>query len=496
MKSITYKDIARLQPEVEKIAAGYGLDFFSIIFELVDYDTMSQLAAYGGFPVRYPHWRFGMEYDQLSKGYRYGLQKIYEMVINTNPCYAYLMKSNPMVDQKLVIAHVYAHCDFFKNNYYFSHTNRKMIDEMANHAIRIRRYIDLYGLENVENFIDTCLSLENLIDYHSPYIKRKLDPKAAARDETPRTVKKLRSKRYMEKYINPPDFIEAQMKELHEKKKDRLAIPEKPERDVLLFLMENAPLENWQHDVLEIIREESYYFSPQGMTKIMNEGWATYWHSTMLTEKLLHPSEVIDYAEHHSGTIANHPGRLNPYRIGVMLFKDIEERWNKGKFGKEYDECDDFVTKKQWDKKTGLGRKKIFEVRQLYNDINFIDTFLTEQFCREHNLFSFAYNKSNKRYEIESREFKMIKQRLLQNLTNLGQPIISVIDANYQNRGELLLHHQFEDVELDKAYAADTLRNLNNIWKRPVYIETLLEEKPAILSFNGTEFKQARFSDN
>jgi stage V sporulation protein R len=216
----------------------------------------------------------------------------------------------------------------------------------------------------------------------------------------------------------------------------------------------------------------------------------------MLTEKLLHPSEVIDYAEHHSGTIANHPGRLNPYRIGVMLFKDIEERWNKGKFGKEYDECDDFVTKKQWDKKTGLGRKKIFEVRQLYNDINFIDTFLTEQFCREHNLFSFAYNKSNKRYEIESREFKMIKQRLLQNLTNLGQPIISVIDANYQNRGELLLHHQFEDVELDKAYAADTLRNLNNIWKRPVYIETLLEEKPAILSFNGTEFKQARFSDN
>lgn len=496
MKSITYQDIARLKPKIQKIANDYGLDFFPVIFELADYDTVSQLAAYGGFPVRYPHWRFGMEYDQLSKGYRYGLQKIYEMVINTNPCYAYLMKSNPVVDQKLVMAHVYAHCDFFKNNFYFSHTNRKMIDEMANHAIRIRRYIDQYGLENVENFIDICLSLENLIDYHSPFIKRKLAPKDAARESAPKTVKKLRSKRYMEKYINPPEFIEAQIKELREKQSDNLNIPENPERDVLLFLIEQAPLESWQQDVLEIIREEAYYFAPQGMTKIMNEGWATYWHSTIMTQKLLHPSEVIDYAEHHSGTIANHPGRLNPYRMGVLLFKDIENRWNKGKFGKEYDDCDDLVEKKNWDKKLGLGREKIFEVRKLYNDVNFIDSFLSEEFCREHNLFSFAYNKGNQRYEIESREFKMIKQRLLQSLTNLGQPIISVVNANYQNRGELLLLHQYEDVELDKNYASDTLTNLNAIWKRPVHIQTELEEKSVLLSFDGEEFKQTRISDN
>ncbi|MCB0295532.1 MAG: SpoVR family protein, partial [Calditrichaeota bacterium] len=323
MRSITQKDIAQLQPRIEKIAAEYGLDFFPVIFELVDYDTVSQLAAYGGFPVRYPHWRFGMEYDQLSKGYRYGLQKIYEMVINTNPCYAYLMKSNPMVDQKLVMAHVYAHCDFFKNNFYFSHTNRKMIDEMANHAIRIRRYIDQFGIEAVENFIDVCLSLENLIDYHSPYIKRQ-DGKADGMNapDAPK-VKRLRSKRYMEKYINPPEFIEAQRKDIEEQQDERITLPGAPQRDVLLFLMEHAPLANWQHDVLGIIREEAYYFAPQGMTKIMNEGWATYWHSTMMTQKILEPSEVIDYAEHHSGTIANHPGRLNPYRIGVLLFQDI-----------------------------------------------------------------------------------------------------------------------------------------------------------------------------
>ncbi len=497
-RSITYEDIHQIQPKIERIAANYGLDFYPIIFELVDYDTMSQLAAYGGFPVRYPHWRFGMEYDQLSKGYRYGLQKIYEMVINTNPCYAYLMKSNPLVDQKLVMAHVYAHCDFFKNNYYFAHTNRKMIDEMANHAIRIRRYIDMYGLETVENFIDTCLSLENLIDPYSPYIRRHADDRLNNGVVEPRrnVVKKLKSKRYMDRFINPPEFLEAQRKKAEESQPKRGQFPQNPERDVLMFLMEYAPLENWQHDILGIIREEAYYFAPQGMTKIMNEGWATYWHSTMMTEKILEPDELVDYAEHHSGTIANHPGRLNPYRMGVLLFKDIEERWNKGKFGHEYEQCEDIREKKMWDKKLGLGRQKIFEVRKLYNDVTFIDTFLTEEFCREHKLFSFAYNKSNKRYEIESREFHMIKQRLLQNLTCMGQPIIRVVEANYHNRGELLLEHQFEGTELDKNYCVDTLKNLHSIWMRPVHIKSILEEKPVILGFDGKEFKQVWISEN
>ncbi len=487
------QEIRVIQQQIEKLARSYGLDFFPVIFELVDYDAMNQLAAYGGFPIRYPHWRFGMEYDHLSKGYRYGLQKIYEMVINTNPCYAYLMESNPLVDQKLVIAHVYAHCDFFKNNFYFSHTNRKMIDEMANHAARIRRYIDRFGLEEVENFIDICLSLDNLIDYYSPYIKRHQKQETESEIDQRPKIKRLRSKKYMEKFINPPEFIAEQKrkfeKEKEEKKKKAQHLPEEPQRDVLLFLLEHAPLKNWQRDVLGIIREEAYYFAPQGMTKIMNEGWATYWHSTMMTNNLLEPKEVIDYAEHHSGTIANHPGHINPYRIGYLLFKDIEDRWNKGQFGKEWEECDDWREKKNWDKKLGLGRQKIFEVRKLYNDVTFIDTFLTEDFCRQHKLFSFAYNEENKRYEIESREFAKIKQRLLQSLTNLGQPIIWVLDANYKNRGELLLRHQFEGIPLDEQYAEDVLKNIHFIWKRPVHITTRNEEGgPIMLGFDGKNF--------
>src|SRR3989338_1611931 len=163
--------IHHIREEIEKWAKEYGLDFFETVFELVDVGQLSEIAAYGGFPTRYPHWRFGMEYDQIFKGHDYGLHKIYELVINNDPCYAYLMRNNSLVDQKIVIAHVFAHCDFFKNNAWFRNTNRKMMNEMGNHATRIREFCEKYGVDEVETFIDTCLSIENLIDVYHPYQK-------------------------------------------------------------------------------------------------------------------------------------------------------------------------------------------------------------------------------------------------------------------------------------------------------------------------------------
>src|SRR5580658_3407646 len=166
-------ELSKVRDQMRKFAEEYGLDPFETIFEMVDSDQINSLAALGGFPVRYPHWRFGMSYDQLSKGYEWGMQKIYEMVINTDPCYAYLLNSNPYIDQKLVMAHVYGHCDFFKNNYWFSKTNRKMLDQMANHASRVRRYMDTYGEDEVESFVDRCLSIEDLIDPYLPFQEQK-----------------------------------------------------------------------------------------------------------------------------------------------------------------------------------------------------------------------------------------------------------------------------------------------------------------------------------
>ncbi|HAG92073.1 MAG TPA: SpoVR family protein, partial [Bdellovibrionales bacterium] len=230
--------MANLTPELEKervkilkAAQEAGLDFYETIFEIVTYDQLNQIASYGGFPVRYPHWRFGMDYEQLSKSYEYGLSKIYELVINTDPCYAYLMEGNEFIDQKLVMAHVYGHCDFFKNNAWFGPTNRKMMDQMANHATRIRRYMDRYGVETVEDFIDVCLSLENLIDRHAPYVTKSNEPK----DHGPAPVSpdgKLKvHKSYMEKYINPPEFLKEQEERRAEEFRNQVrGIPENPER--------------------------------------------------------------------------------------------------------------------------------------------------------------------------------------------------------------------------------------------------------------------------
>ncbi len=260
---------------------------------------------------------------------------------------------------------------------------------------------------------------------------------------------------------------------------------------MLLFLLENAPLDGWEGDLLSMVREEAYYFAPQGQTKIMNEGWASYWHSRIMTEKALTDSEVIDYADHHSGTVAMGPTRLNPYKIGLELFRDIEDRWNRGRFGKEYVECDDMVAKKHWDMKLGLGREKMFEVRRLYNDVTFIDTFLTPEFCQDHRFFVYAYNISSDQYEIASREFDKIKRQLLFQLTNMGRPTIDVVDANYKNRSELLLRHAHEGVDLRHDYARETLKNLHRLWQRPVHIETMSEGVKKVLSFDGNEHSEA-----
>lgn len=490
--------MANLTPELEKwrlkilkVAEGYGLDMFETIFEMITYDQINQFAAYGGFPVRYPHWRFGMEYEQLSKSYEYGLSKIYEMVVNTDPCYAYLMEGNRMVDQKLVMAHVYGHCDFFKNNQWFAPTNRKMMDQMANHATRIRRYTDRYGVDVVEDFVDKILSMENLIDRYSPYIKKSSEKERQDEEAKRSEVSLLRVNRdYMDEYINPQEFVDHQKKRQAEEASRSMKFPAEPERDILQFLMHYAPLKNWQQDIISIIRDEAYYFAPQGMTKIMNEGWASYWHSKIMTQDILSDSEIIDFADAHSGTMAMAPGGFNPYKVGIELFRDIEDRWNKGRFGKEWNECDDIQAKANWDLKLGLGREKIFEVRRNFNDVTFIDEFLTEDFCVRNKMFVYKFNKRTGQYEVDTRDFGQVKKQFLFQLTNFGQPIIQVEDANFENRGELLLTHRFEGIDMQPNYMVETLKNVQAIWGRPVNLATVQDQQPKLYRFDGKEIHE------
>jgi stage V sporulation protein R len=497
------RELEEHRQAIEERCRTEGLDFFETIFEMVDFDQMNQIAAYGGFPQRYPHWRFGMEYERLRKQHTYGLGKIYEMVINNDPCYAYLLTDNAVVDQKTVMGHVFAHCDFFKNNIWFGKTSRKMMDGMANHATRVQRHIEREGQEPVERFLDVCLTIESLIDPYLPFMKREPEPARrsingpARRAEEPQ-VSRYPSKRYMERYINPPEALEAErQRDRAEAEQRKRAFPAAPQRDVLLFLLRHAPLEDWQADVLDIIRTEAYYFAPQGQTKIMNEGWATYWHSRLMTRYFARADEIVTYADHHSGTVASGPGRLNPYKLGVDLFRDIELRWNKGRFGKEYEECESIERRQTWD--TGLlqGREKIFEVRRIHNDVTFIDEFLTPEFVDRHELYHYRRDPATGRMVVVDRDFDRIKQTMLFMLTNHGQPYIYVVDGNYANRGELYLAHKHLGIDLDIKYATECLKNLRLLWRRPVHIQARIKDDMILFTCpDGDEVKHQKISDD
>jgi stage V sporulation protein R len=485
-----------LQREIQGYADDFGLDYFPQVFEVCDYDTINILAAQGGFPIRYPHWKFGMDYDQLSNGYRFGIQKIYEMVINTNPCYAYLLEVNNWLDQKLVMAHVYGHNDFFKNNMWYSHTNRNMMDVMANNGTKIRRYMEKYGQDRVEQFIDKVLSLENLIDMNHLFetneviqSRNEKEKQASIEAENGGYMMDDRSQA-LKSFMNSNKRHDA--KDLPEEEISDFSADnntDKGKRDILKFLIENAPLEEWEADIIGCLREEAYYFLPQRMTKIMNEGWASYWHSTILTQKALDPNEIIDFADIHAGVMTMSKKNINPYKIGIELMRDIEYRWNTGKFGKDYNECPSMHDKENWNTKLGLGREKIFEVRKSHNDITFLEEFLTPEFCNRQQLFTYKYNPRSGRMEIDSRDFQAIKQKLLTQLTNFGSPLIQVEDSNFKNRKELLLKHVHGGVDLDMQFADATMRNLYALWKRPINLATIIEEKETVFNFDGNELK-------
>ncbi len=483
-------EIEREREKIERLAREHGLEHCETIFEMCNWDEINMIASYGGFPTRYPHWRFGMEYLRMKTGYEWGLQKIYEMVINTEPSYAYLLDNNTLMDQKLVMAHVFGHVDFFQQNLWFQHTNRKMLDEMANHAARVSRYIDRFGVAAVESFLDACLSIDNLIDPMRPHIVRERDDEAVT-DPAIDGPGKLPSKTYMDKYINPPDYLRRMREKAEAERLPELQFPEQPQRDVLLFLLQHAPLTSWQADVLAIIREEAYYFAPQGQTKIMNEGWASYWHSHLMTRHIMDDSEIIDFADHHSGTMATRPGNLNPYKLGLELFRHIEERWDRGQFGKDWLECRDEGERARWDTGAGRGRAKIFEVRRTHNDVTFIDQFLTPEFVRQQGLFSYEYDKRSRQFVVDNREFEAVKQKLLFMLSNHGQPRIQVTNGNHANRGELELSHVHEGVDIQLDWARETMGNIQRIWKRPVHLLTRIDDKPTVASHDGNEFKTA-----
>ncbi|MCL5411850.1 MAG: SpoVR family protein [Patescibacteria group bacterium] len=452
--------------EIWDIAKGFGLDPFPIHFEIVPATQMYEIGAYG-IPGRFSHWTNGKAYHQLKTRYDYGLSKIYELVINTDPCYAFLMESNSLLQNKLVIAHVIAHCDFFKNNAYFGSTNRQMVETASVSADRIRQYEFMHGKLEVEKFLDAVLSIQWHV-HGNDFIKRKIedDKKDKKAPETPYD-----------------DLFNLGVKEgPEEQKKVTKKIPPEPESDLLLFFAENAPnLEDWQRDIIDVVRAEALYFVPQMRTKIVNEGWASFWHARILRELSLTDEEAVEFAKLHSGVLSPSKMDLNPYFVGMKMLEDIENRWNEPTEEE----------RKKFGRSGNQGRAKIFDVRSVEDDASFIRNFLTKKLVEELDLY--IYKREGDELLVMEKDWEKIRKVMIEMVAR-RVPSIEIVDADFRGASWLYLEHRFEDdgVELDMTYAMRTMEMIYLIWGRNVNLKAVVNGVPTLTWYDGKKFEQKR----
>ncbi len=436
--------------ELEALARQQGLDFFPTVFEVVPQDIMTELAAYG-LPTRARHWSYGKVYQSQRLYGTMGLSTIYEIVLNSDPCLAFLLDTNPEIANLLVVAHVFGHGDFFKNNLLFASTNRHMINDAVEHALRIDGYIERYGLETVEHLMDIGFALDHHIDPH----------KGLARH--PYAVRQVVEK---ERHPQPYDDLLAAATPSVTYEVVGECLPPHPERDLLWFLATYAPLDAWQQDVLQIIREESYYFYPQFLTKILNEGWASYWHAELFQQyDGVSPTEMIEFAQMHAGVV-NPGGRfsVNPYYLGYTILMDIEKRWDA-----LHAAGDSPLT----------GREKLFEVRRTEDDISLLRNYLTAELMAKLGLFTYGHPCTHpvgqrctqcEQVMFTSRERDAVLEALLAPRYNYGVPRIVVQEV--VNNTLYLEHLDRTTTFLDRRFATQTLAYMAELWRHPVHLLT------------------------
>jgi stage V sporulation protein R len=474
------KEIKAAIPHIFKVCKDFGLDYYKTVIEFLTYDDISEIAAYGGFPVRYPHWSFGMEYEELSKGYEFGQHRIFEMVVNTDPCYLYCLDSNTYTDNVTVIAHALGHNDFFKNNLWFAPTCKNMMNDFGNHRSRIVRYMQRWGKETVGSFIDLCLSLETLVDPGKAW-NTKTYKEPVTQDsrnyQFPRRLRVDDKHDYMEPWINNQQFLDSEKSRIaREDVRDNLSIYEDKTKDIMGYMRDHAPLKPWQQDVLSMIYEEAMYFQPQRTTKMANEGWASFVDYNIMARIGMPGCGIVEYADHKARVLGGKMSQ-NPYKLGFELFLSIEDKWNKGRFGREYEDCDDNQVKEKWDKKLGLGHEKVFEVRANYNDVMMLSEFFDQEFCDKYEFYEWKKFPSNEvgvesEYRIVSRDAKKIKKLLIQRYLNGGLPDIRLVDPNGRGKGIMVWEHQWDGRTLLPKYTNQVLLNAAKLWGRPVALIT------------------------
>lgn len=467
-------------------AREFGLDPYPTHFEVVPQHVIYELGAYG-LPARFSHWTFGRDYHRQKTSYEYGLSKIYEIVFNTDPCQAFLVEDNSMLSHKFVAAHVLGHCHFFKHNTYFAHTNRRMVEQMRLNADRMRDYEQEFGWRAVEEFLDTVMTIEEHFDPTGPLIKRK----------TPEQYADDRAREGQPPLSDYDDIWNVAGSGERPKLRPR-KFPEEPERDLLRFLVEHGrELEPWQRDIVQIVRDEMLYFLPQMRTKIMNEGFASFWHEKILESLDLTSEEHWEFRRLHSSVLSPSGSRmqLNPYYVGFQILKDIERRWN-GIVETGDDEETDWMGR-AIARPSGEGRAKLFQVCEEDNDVTFLRKYLTEGLVKKLDLYTYKLEEvdGEEMWVVQDTDWRQVRDAMVDGMTNFGLPILTVEDGDYKRRGELYLKHAYDGKALDTDYTERVMKNIQKLWGRPVHLETVLNDEPTVLTCEANgEFSQNKAS--
>jgi len=420
-----------------EIAKGHGLDWYPIAYESCDYYQMIGHMSYHGMPSHYGHWSYGKSFERTHQMYDAGQEGLpYELIINSNPSIAYLMRENPAYLQILIMAHCVGHSDFFKNNKTFAKTRANSVStRFRNARKRLQGYIEdpSIGINKVERILDAAHTCRYQIDRYN----------------TDKLSHKKLKEQYTEKIKNDKDGSYKHIKI------DR--IPLEPDHDILGFIIEHSKhLKDWEKDIVGIVRDEAYYFMPQIRTKIMNEGWASYWHYRIMHELELPQKYHIPFLKSHNQVIRPHIGAINPYHLGFTMFKKIEERHG-------LDAC--------------------FLAREVANDQSFLREYLTEEDCRELNLFSYSkkgtrdrsYHSIDEISDVDG--WKQAKQNLINNIGAAGIPKIYVDDVQKKS-GTLVLRHEHDGRDLDLSYADNVVNFITTLWGNEVRLLTIIEEEP------------------
>ncbi len=479
--------IRNLEVRIREIAEDMGLLTTDIMFEIVPAQRVLEGMSYN-FPTNFSHWSFGRDYERNRTIYEQTGHGIpYEQVWNFEAPKAFLVETNPLALNVLILAHVYGHVDFFLANRYCQQGRSfgDIADEARNAANRFQEYTDRYGLDEVESIIDAAMAIQ----WHQD-----LDPFA---EEVPEEEMREYLMEIERAKLERPDTIRGEFKKPQTKEEAQAVekrlqelmfkTPPQPEYDLLRYIKTHSPkpLRPMGADILSVLRNQARALSPNGRTKLLNEGWATYVHvyimRQLFEEGLLTAEEHGVFNRFHSAVLRENKKSLNWYRVGFGLYEYVREQWDRGRFGREFDECEDPHKKAYWDTGANLGREKIFEIRASCSDRMAVELYFRDEFIHEQALYIYQEQVDERTKEIidvivENRP-EIIRAILKRSLTLYGTPIIYVKDGNYKDNRELYLVHQRDPqlvstLELNPQYERGTLEKIFFLWGRTVHLET------------------------